>query len=191
MLFLRQLCVVCILLVPCQVSGQVEQSGSSTLVIGDSHVQALGNFLESSSLPGARVESRPGWSTSSFISRPDVIPRGYDTVIVILGGNNRNLNYEAYRDRIVRFVLLLRSYGTKKIVWIGPLWSSRSPVNTRHSWTSDAQSVIFDELNIPWINLYRRTVRSRRYRFRDGVHLTYPSYSRLTEEVLNPFISLL
>ena len=148
----------------------------TAVMIGDSHSQIVFPLLKEK-LPFQfdGVVSKPGWGIRKFMQE-NIIPSlpNAEICIVGLGGNNMNTDSVSYGAELASFLDLLKSK-YKRIVWIGPYFSTDESVNTRHAKTN-----LFLKLNLPITIGYIETYNlGRDIPHRDGVHYNRDGYENL------------
>jgi len=112
-----------------------------------------------------------GWSTSRFAATRaavDVVQGRPSFVVVVLGGND--MPVDALRDKIRLVVAQLRTYGTPRIVWVGPAHSSVPEIQTRKREVDAQQRVMSGQLGFDWIDGGAMTADLPHTQ--DGVHFT-------------------
>jgi lysophospholipase L1-like esterase len=152
----------------------------SAVMIGDSHSQLVFPFAKDE-LPFFYEEiiSKPGWGVKKFMQEgiPQSLPPA-DVVIVALGGNNQDMDRRSYEQEVDRFLDVLKSK-FKRIVWIGPYYSTDKSVNRRHTLTN-----IFLKLHLPISVGYIETYGIRDIPHRDGVHFNTDGYKEVVRRIL-------
>ena len=161
------------------------------LIVGDSHAQALGPLIQEYYEDyhyEAHWHSLPGKSTRHLIELVEGSSVPIDTAVVVVGGNNRDMDPLSYRESVDALLGALRHRSVHTIHWIGPLRSSVPGVDRRHRETSLLQSSILNNrLGLRWYDLYSHTSNTH-YTYVDGVHLTFPSYRRMSISYLFPLL---
>ena len=148
-------------------------------LIGDSHSQVLfPNLVKKLEADGhsiVGVESRAGWSAQRFIDsnvKSRLKDANPDLTIFSLGGNNRDLDLQSYRNT----VRTLRS-GIGNSIWLGPFPSTVRSVDDRHRWTDDALNKILSSSK--YISLMGTSISGLSS---DGVHFTPTSYRKIIND---------
>ena len=155
-------------------------SALSIAVIGDSHTGVVGpqvaRRLEASGHT-VQVVYHNSWSARSYLQRRRGFPRLHhpDLAIVILGGNNRIFTPSMYRYNVSSFLCRLRRAGVRRVLWVGPLPSTRSSTHARHQKTRLLQRAMFSSRgDITWLDPsdFFRSFSPRA----DGTHYRFPAY---------------
>lgn len=157
-------------------------SGTRVVLIGDSHMEALGPRLESAltSRLGAEVrhvEARRGWSTRAYVRSGGVptLVRDADVVVVELGGNDAAAGIDA-AGHAQDVDALLRQIGNRKVVWVGPGVTARADLERYRGPIRQAQKQRVRGAGHRWVDSQPMT---RRDELRgDGVHFSAPGYDR-------------
>ncbi|HEY5657770.1 MAG TPA: SGNH/GDSL hydrolase family protein [Myxococcota bacterium] len=163
------------------------------VIIGDSHVEALGPQLKRRlGLLGVNVIGftyRRGWSTGRYNRARDVarlvLKHGRpDVVVLSLGGNGRPRSRSGYEKILIRMVRAVRSTGVEHIVWNGPptslaAVSKRSAdAARRHEQNAEWQRELLPAMGVCWVDSRPMTKTGHA---RDGVHFTlrtgYPAWA--------------
>ena len=148
------------------------------VMIGDSHSQLVFPLLSDKlSLRFEEIISKPGWGVKKFMSEgiPQNLPEA-DVCIVALGGNNMDMNEASYMASVQQFLDVLKTK-YKRIVWIGPYYSTDGGVNRRHYFTN-----LFLKLHLPISIGYIETYKlGRDIPHRDGVHYRLDGYKALIQ----------
>lgn len=157
------------------------------VMIGDSHSQIVFPLIKDH-LPFEYLDiiSNPGWGVKRFMSEgiPQALPPA-DVCIVALGGNNMDMNENSYLATVNEFLEVLKSK-YKRIVWIGPYFSTDESVNTRHAKTN-----LFLKLNLPITIGYIETYNlGRDIPHRDGVHYNRDGYENLIAQYFSKLKAL-
>jgi hypothetical protein len=155
-------------------------------LIGDSHTQVtfdlLIPLLESMGQQVVGRVSKPGWGIKSFNNDPDkiapVIQNDPDIIIVSIGGNNFQLDGAKYGAEASEFLQRL-GYPKRKIVWLGPLYATRSDVDKRHRWTNDWLIKNLPR-KINYVDLYPFSASGHSS---DGVHFTRSAYNQIVSSI--------
>ena len=155
-------------------------------LIGDSHTQVtfdlLIPLLESMGQQVVGRVSKPGWGVKSFNNEPDkiapVIQNDPDIIIVSIGGNNFQLDGAKYGAEVSEFLQRL-GYPKRKIVWLGPLYATRSDVDKRHRWTNDWLIKNLPR-KINYVDLYPFSASGHSS---DGVHFTRSAYNQIVSSI--------
>lgn len=152
----------------------------TAVMIGDSHSQLVFPFSKDQ-LPFQYLDiiSNPGWGIKKFMSEGIVqsLPSA-DVVIVALGGNNRDMNRMSYEGEVDAFLSVLKTK-FKRIVWIGPYFSTDESVNRRHALTN-----VFLKLHLPISVGYIDVYDIRDIPHRDGVHFNSDGYRQVVDRIL-------
>ena len=150
----------------------------TAVMIGDSHSQIVFPLLTGLlNLNFLEIISEPGWGVKKFMSKgiPQDLPSA-DICIVALGGNNFDMNNLSYMNTVDEFLDVLKPK-FKRIVWIGPYFSTREDVDHRHAVTN-----LFLKLHLPISVGYIETYKlGREIAHRDGVHYTRDGYKKLID----------
>ena len=107
-----------------------------------------------------------------------------DVVIVALGGNNFDMDRHSYEQEVDAFLKVLKGK-FKRIVWMGPYFSTEPSVNRRHAITN-----IFLKLHLPISVGYIETYGIRDIEHRDGVHFNTDGYKEVVRRILPKLLSL-
>ncbi len=168
-------------------------SRPKVVIIGDSHVEALGPALERR-LPALGIDvlqsvARRGWSTDRYNRAGDVArlvtARGRpDAVILSLGGNGRPRSKSSYEPVLRQMVDAVRAAGVSRIIWNGPAKSIASvsaasaDAHRRHEQNANWQRELLPSMGVQWIDSRPMT---RTGHAADGVHFTlrsgYPAWA--------------
>jgi len=152
----------------------------TAVMIGDSHSQLVFPFAKDK-LPFQYLDiiSKPGWGVKKFMNEgiPQSLPSA-DVVIVALGGNNFDMDRRSYENEVKEFLQVLKPK-FKRIVWIGPYFSTDESVNRRHALTN-----VFLKLFLPISVGYIETFSIRDIPHRDGVHFETNGYREIVERIL-------
>lgn len=153
------------------------------VIVGDSHGEALTPFLHrelSSEYEIPATVNQRGISVSGVLQSGelDTALREHrpDTVLVILGGNDRP--DAGLASRIYALIRLIQYRGVKRIYWIGPFHATREDVQARHMAVNSVQRQTVPNTRAHWIPAMGYT---RQYvpNAPDGYHFTGQGYSQL------------
>jgi len=158
------------------------------VIIGDSHVEALGPRLMRL-LPGVGLQplgytARRGWSEARYKAAGDVraFARAHgvpDVVVFSLGGNNQNFNATTYRGTVETLLTAARRAGASQIVWVGPasgtpsVSAAAADAAARHQRTAELQATLMPTLGVHWVDSRPLTLGGNAP---DGVHFTRTGY---------------
>ena len=152
----------------------------TAVMIGDSHSQLVFPFAKDK-LPFKYLDiiSKPGWGVKKFMNEgiPQSLPSA-DVVIVALGGNNFDMDRRSYENEVNQFLQVLEAK-FKRIVWIGPYFSTDPNVNRRHALTN-----VFLKLHLPISVGYIETYGIRDIPHRDGVHFETNGYKEVVQRIM-------
>jgi len=149
-----------------------------TVLLGDSHMEALANLLRpllaAKSLEVVHVEANRGKSTAWYVSedRLEAIVRQYhpDIVVVELGTNDQP--NESYAATLNEAVSQLQSVGLPEIFWFGPSYTTTS-LASRFDAVRTQQATVLPGLGVHWFDSWPMT---RQGQGPDGVHFTSAGY---------------
>lgn len=152
--------------------------GKRVVIIGDSHMQALGPRLRTA-LPRVtgveivRVEARPGWSARGYVSAGDVpaLTRGADVVVIELGGNDASnrIGPEAHARDVQA---LIRQVAPAQVVWVGPGVTERPDLESYRGPIRMAQKRVVEAAGGVWVD--SQPLTSKADLRADKVHYTIP-----------------
>lgn len=158
------------------------------LIVGDSHNESVGPRLAREYRSRGyrpRVVARRGWSLSRY--RANGLQMGQlDEAVVVLGGNNREWDREQYQFNVEWLTRRLTAAGARRIIWIGPFYSSAEQHALRHRRTRDLQRSIFASTSVLWLDMYEPTLAYRRAP--DGSHYLSSSYIQIVQDLIIPSI---
>lgn len=156
------------------------------VLIGDSHMQALGPWLKQLYLrdnPNHNMTStaHPGWPLVKFINEAHLsnLASGADLVVFEVGGNDQLTDRETYKARLATAIGMLRSTAAAgaKIVIVGPPTADALDVDTRHRATTMHQAAVWREAGADqWID--SRGVTANLPMRDDDVHFAVAGYDR-------------
>lgn len=155
---------------------------SKVVLIGDSHMEALGPRLarllpEQLGVNVEHVEARRGWSTRAYLRSGDVpaLARGADVVIVELGGNDAaaQIGPQAHAQDVQR---MISAVAPAKVIWVGPGVTLREDLESYRGPIRHAQKRVVEGAGGAWVDSQPLTepgdLRS------DRIHFTASGYDK-------------
>jgi len=163
-------------------------------IVGDSHAQVLGPVLKSLFEEGgwfevSFVDAKPGRSLRAAVQDSNLINRldGVGNLVVILGGNDRVTDEQAYASDVANFLAAVQAQGVNRVVWVGPMPTTLpdTEVDQRHQQVRELQDILLNTLQdegVSWVDAYPLVRPSQLGP--DGVHLTREGYGSLAERLV-------
>jgi lysophospholipase L1-like esterase len=162
--------------------------GSRVVLIGDSHMEALGPRLqrlmpERLDVQVVGVEARRGWSTRRYLQSGD-LPRlrgDADVAVVELGGNDAaaRIGPDAHATDVRRVMDVL---APARVIWVGPGVTTRADLESYRGPIRHAQKRTVEERGGSWIDSQPLTAEGKLAR--DGVHFTASGYTEWANALL-------
>jgi hypothetical protein len=135
-------------------------------------MQVLGPLLKRL-LPNVTYYAQPGWSVKRWAAAPPKVTA--DRVIVVLGGNDREIS-KTYAATLKKFLSTLQG---KEVLWFGPS-QAKGEIGAWHERTRQLQKSLLPEMGVRWIDSSPWTGSDYRS---DGVHFTSKGYQRWAEGI--------
>jgi lysophospholipase L1-like esterase len=157
-------------------------------IVGDSHSEVWGpqmkKRLEEDGHQVVYSSYKRGWSTQSYLNdsgfASSIRAASPEVVVVGLGGNNRDLDYNSYSQKVSQMARLLRDAGGQEIVWLSPAevpdGQRGEDVDKRHRETRNLQEGIMPTLGIRWVDMY--PVSQTNHQSSTDVHFTREGYRK-------------
>ena len=159
------------------------------LLVGDSHMQALGPRLVEL-LDPLGVEAIGGlanagksteWYAQQNLVANAVATHQPDVVVFVLSGNDQCWG-EARQEAAARE--LIRQAAGARVVWVGPPAAMEPAVDRRHACSTDYSKAIMRRLRIPFIDLRPLTPLDKMRT--DRVHFTADGYDEMAHSLAIP-----
>lgn len=160
-----------------------------TILVGDSHMQALGprltELMEPLGVDVVDVLANPGKSTEWY-AQQNLVARAVaqhtpDVVVFILSGNDQcwgEVRQEAAACE------LIRQAGGARVVWVGPPSAMEPSVDRRHVCSTDYSKAVMRRLRVPFIDLRPLTPLDKHRS--DRVHFTVGGYDEMAHSLAIP-----
>lgn len=176
--------------------GLMSSSANADIIhlIGDSQMGGLSPHLRQSlRREGHRlhVAHYNGWTARRYLSSRRVSEdvQGADIVILCFGGNNREMNAARYAFPVRTLVARISRLGVRRIIWLGPAYSSDPAREERKARTEHIQAHLLPMLGVMYVATYRQT---RWLRFLDDrTHFTREGYVRWSQDLIILFREIL
>ncbi|HEY5657769.1 MAG TPA: SGNH/GDSL hydrolase family protein [Myxococcota bacterium] len=161
--------------------------GKRVVIIGDSHMEALGPRLRTR-LPRAagvivqHVEPRRGWSARRYVGSGIVrgITRGADVVIFELGGNDASANVSPARHAR-DIATLISQAAPAQVIWVGPGVTLRPELEAARAPLRATQARVVPEQGGAWVDAQPMTRTADLAP--DGVHFRAAGYTRWADQL--------
>jgi len=158
------------------------------LLIGDSHMQALGprltRIFRDAGAEDVVVVARPGRGVADFADLPEIVASARpDVVLIELGANDGRWSTAegagAFRARVALLVAAAERAGAKAL-WVGPPQATDPDAAARRPKVVAALSPVLSALRVPFLDARAVT---RDLETRDGVHFTPAGYDVFAQRV--------
>lgn len=161
--------------------------GKRVVIIGDSHMEALGPRLRAR-LPRVagvtiqHIEPRRGWSARRYLREGGVasLTRGADVVIFELGGNDAaaRISPEIHARDIAT---LMSQAAPAKVIWVGPGVTLRPDLETARAPLREMQARVVPEQGGAWVDGQPMTRESDLRS--DRVHFSASGYTHWADQL--------
>ena len=163
------------------------------LLVGDSHMQALGprltELMEPFGVDVVNTLTNAGkstvWYADQQLVERAVLTDAPDVVVFVLGGNDQCWG-EVEQERAMR--ALVAQAAPARVVWVGPLSAAVPDVDRRHACSTSYSRAVARKLRIPFLDLRRYTPHDM---YRDGVHLTAAGYDQFSLDIAERLADLI
>jgi lysophospholipase L1-like esterase len=156
--------------------------GKRVVLIGDSHMEALGPRLQRrlplvSGVQVQQVVPRRGWSARRYVREGGIraLTRGADVVVIELGGNDASANITPARHE-QDIVTLMAQAAPAKVIWVGPGVTLRPDLEEARAPLRETQRRVVPAQGGAWIDAQPMTRESDLRS--DRVHFSAGGYTR-------------